>query len=319
MNILRNIRFSRIAKSHRPIIVGPWRSEVGFESLYWLPWLAAWRDRWKVPKDRLVVLSRGGAGAWYDAGRSAELFDYALAVDVRKSMLADSRLTGSIKQHHLTEWERLVLPVVAHNLGITKWHLLHPSEMYRQLAPWWEGSMGLSQLLGLVKFVELPVPPATPLTLQLPERYVAVRFYHRHTWPMNEELTQWVAGLVDGIAKRVPVVVLNTNLHMDDHVDFPTKGDNIISIADHVTIQNNLAVQSAVIAKAQAFVGTYGGTMQLAVRLKKPAAGFFAEFSGTAYAHKALTEWLACQQKVPCFIGRPDDARMVREVMGAIT
>ena len=42
------------------------------------------------------------------------------------------------------------------------------------------------------------------------------------------------------------------------------------------------------LSKARAFVGTYGGTMQLAVRLGLPSAGFYEKFKKTAYAHKLL-------------------------------
>ena len=93
------------------------------------------------------------------------------------------------------------------------------------------------------------------------------------------------------------------------------EGANILNLAPYVTPANNLAIQSAVIAKSQGFVGTYGGTMQLAVALNKPAVGFYSHFEGTAYAHKVLTEWLGVQLKLPVFIGRPDDGRFVQQML----
>lgn len=312
--VLRDLHFHRLARSGRPILIGPWRSEVGFESLYWLPWLAAWRAKYQIAKERLIVVSRGGAGVWYDVAKAVDLYDYVPMEKLRKAMLADSLISGSIKQQQMTTGERKLLPVIAHDLGLRRYHVLHPSLMYRQLAPWWEGTMGTSALQSLLAFTPIPVP-APPLSLPLPERYVAVGFYARHTWPLTEDLRMWVANLVDGIAVHLPVVLLDTGLHTDDHVPFPLVGERLISLKGQVTPHDNLAVQSAVIAKAQAFVGTYGGTMQLAVRLKKPSVGFYRQFGGTAYNHKVLTEHLGVLQGTPVFIGRPDDARMVREVM----
>ena len=314
MRSWRDWRLRRLVAGSRPIVVGPWRSELGFETLYWLPWLAALRERYALAKDRLIVISRGGAGVWYDAGASVDLYDYVPLDKVRKAMLADSQATGSIKQQAMTGWEEKLLPLLMHDLGIRRYGVVHPSLMYRQLTPWWQGRIGQEELLRALRFTPIPVPPP-PLSLPLPERYVAVRFYHRHTWAMNEEARGWVSTLVDAMARRLPVVLLETGFHADDHADFPIQGENILSIKDHVTAQNNLAVQSAVLAKAQAFVGTYGGTMQLAVRLRRPSVGFYQQFTGTAYAHKLLTEWLAVQEGTPCFIGRPDDARMVMDVM----
>src|SRR5574341_1455347 len=113
-------QMARLLHGSRPLVVGPWRSEVGFETLYWLPWLAALRTKHKIPKDRLIVVSRGGAGAWYDAGTVVDLYDYVSLEKVRKAMLADSQATGSIKQHAMTEWEVKLLSVLMHDLGDRK-------------------------------------------------------------------------------------------------------------------------------------------------------------------------------------------------------
>ena len=56
---------AREAAGSRPIIAGPWTSEVGYEALYWLPFLAWAADRYGVRPDRIIALSRGGTQAWY--------------------------------------------------------------------------------------------------------------------------------------------------------------------------------------------------------------------------------------------------------------
>ena len=295
-------------------MVGPWRSEVGFEVLYWLPWLTAWRKRYNISKERLIAVSRGGAGVWYDTHQALDLYDYAPVSQVRQAMLLDAARSGSVKQQTVSAWETAQLAVLAEALGIRRYHVLHPSVMYNSLTPWWEGQMAWNDLMPQLAFEPFPLA-FVPLSLPLPERFVAVSFYARHTWPLSDELQTWAAQLVDSIAKVIPVVVLDSGLHADEHLPFPLEGPHIINLAPHVTASNGLAMQASVIAKSQGFVGTYGGTMQLAVRLKKPAMGFFQKFEGTCYAHKQLTEWLGVQQQTPVFIGRPDDARFVREVI----
>lgn len=304
-----------VATSKWPILIGPWRSELGFETLYWLPWLAHWRARYRIPRDRLFVVARGGSGVWYDAVQSVDLYDYAPLAKLRQAMLRDQATTASVKQQRVTDWERRLLPVIAHDLGLRRYHLLHPSVMYRRLTPWWNGEVGLADLLNQLAFAPLRVP-SPPLGLALPDRYAVVSFYARHTWPLHDDLKDWVITLVETLSKRIPVVLLDSGLYADEHVAFPLSGSNILSLKDHLPANENLAVQSAVLAKAQCFVGTYGGTMQLAVRLKKPAIGFFSKFEGTCYAHKVLTEYVGMQQGVPTFICRPDDARFVWEVVG---
>ena len=47
-----NGRLATLARSGRPIVAGPWLGEVGFELLYWIPFLAWFAERFDVPRDR---------------------------------------------------------------------------------------------------------------------------------------------------------------------------------------------------------------------------------------------------------------------------
>ena len=49
----------------RPLVVGPWLSEVGFETLYWVPFLHWVKAAFRLDPDRLVAVSRGGVAGWY--------------------------------------------------------------------------------------------------------------------------------------------------------------------------------------------------------------------------------------------------------------
>jgi hypothetical protein len=74
-----------------------------------------------------------------------------------------------------------------------------------------------------------------------------------------------VSSTIESISRQVPVVLLNTPFTVDDHADYDVRGKRITTIdAAHMQPARNLAVQSAVIARARAFVGTYGGYSYLA-------------------------------------------------------
>jgi hypothetical protein len=51
----------------------------------------------------------------------------------------------------------------------------------------------------------------------------------------------------------------------------------VLTIADHMIPERNLAVQSAVIARARAFVGTYGGYSYLAPFYGVSAVAFYSQ------------------------------------------
>ena len=60
-----------------PVIVGPWLSEVGYEALYWVPFVRWFTRQYDVDPDRVIVVSRGGVASWYGgvASRYVEQFD----------------------------------------------------------------------------------------------------------------------------------------------------------------------------------------------------------------------------------------------------
>lgn len=303
-----------VARTKRPILIGPWVEEIGSCALYWLPFVAQWQHRYRIPKDRLFAIARGGSALWHEAGHPVELFDYWPAEAIRLETLRRSQRSGSVKQASLSEMERTLYPTIAARLGLRRYHVLHPYAMYRAIRPWQVDQMSLAQVMQFLRFTEIPVP-LLPLSLTLPEKFVCVRFYARATWPLSEEVRDYCGQLVGELAKHIPVVVIGSTVHHDDHLDLNVTGPNITSLVDVFPERDHLALQSAVIAKSQVFVGTYGGTMQLAVRLRKPSVGLYLNFKGTAYAHKVLTEWLALQQGTPIFIGTPQQGELVRSAI----
>jgi hypothetical protein len=77
-----------------------------------------------------------------------------------------------------------------------------------------------------------------------------------------------VATFVAGLAEEMPVVLLNTGLAVDEHTDYPfIVSDRIMSARSWMTPQNNLAVQTQIIAGARAFAGTCGSVAWLAPML----------------------------------------------------
>ena len=106
------------------------------------------------------------------------------------------------------------------------------------------------------------------------------------------------------------MIIVNSGLHMDEHVDYlPKDRTNITVLSEAVpmTPQNDLAVQSAVLGRAKAFVGTYGGMAALAQRFGVPVISVYDEWHSTVIANKDLSEFLALQTRVPFHVLRLGD------------
>jgi hypothetical protein len=305
-----DLTMRHLAASTHPILVGPWRSEVGFEVLYWIPYLTALRKRYGISRDRIIALGRGGSAAWYDAAGTADLYEHLPVGVVRTLSLQSAQQTGSIKQNTAQDWECHVCALTATSLGIAKYHTLSPSLMYRQLAPFWEGRQPLSWLDGkLLQPLKMAAPPL-PAGVVLPKRFIAMRWYARPTWPLHEALTLWTRTFVEAVASKIPVVMIESGYQADDHADIhlgPIPNVTRLSdLAPMMTPLNNLAIQSSVIAKASAYVGTYGGMAQGAMRWGVPTVALYRTFEQTAPAHLLLTQSISLQSGVPFVVGTPD-------------
>jgi len=302
-----------LRRSTAPIVVGPWRGEVGFEILYWLPWLQAQG----LPVERLIPITRGGMGALYGAPTYLELYAMRSPAEIRIENRAQHQRTRMLKQMTVSPWDRDVIRDAAETLKLRRYHVLHPSWMYQSLAPFWDGHRGTEWLRPRVHVSRPPVPSIDGLTL--PEKYVAVRFYARATFPMSAMTADIARETIKHLAKDQPVILLNAGLHADDHVDFEPKQkiDNVFKLSDLVTVtpENNLAVQAAVIHGALGFVGTYGGLAQMALRYQKPSISLYTDWGGTMWAHRTLSEQLATALGVPFHVQRVADLPVLQQAL----
>ena len=263
-----------------PVLVGPFTGEVGFELLYWIPLL-----RWTVRefpglRGRLVVVSRGGTHWWYSGLdiQYVDLFEVSSVDEVLE------RRTG-LKQREITEYEEEVLARAGSTLGIDGALVLHVSTLfdlyYRVRKIDQHGfaravRMGDDTVEGLAAVYEtLPKPPVGVLDGVLPDEYVAVRFYFRSSFPDSRENREFASDVVQRLAGKQPVVLLNTSLTLDDHADFATAtGGRVVTIDHAMHPWDNLHVQTIAISRASAFVGTYGGLAYLAPLFGVPSVGF---------------------------------------------
>lgn len=308
---------AELSADQRPILLGPWRSEVGFECLYWLPFLRFLAS--KVPHfdQRASIVTRGGVAPLY-ANVAASGFDlYALrsVTEVRRENLYDAQIRQkgkTIKQVEPTDWDDAVLHDAADALGVgALYHVVHPAWMYWALAPFWEESAGLKYLQELTRFETLP---KIAIDGDLPPAYVAMKWYARPTFPYpHPDIGEFVQHVVATVARQTTVVLLTTQSEHDDHVDIPIIGDNVLTLPPDLAPEENLRVQAGILAGAKAFIGPYGGMAQLALRLGVPSVSFYTDFGGTSHAHLALSSWLSKASRVPFVVSSLSDAVLFQQ------
>lgn len=262
-------------------------------------------------------MGRSGSSVWYGFPTGVELFQLVTPQEVRIETRLWHAKRNMIKQIGWTPFEREVMRRATEAIGVQKALHLHPMRMFEGLRPFFETQRGLSWVqqrlhFGAVRLMDLPE------TAHLPDGFVAAHFYTRPTWH-GALAQQFAVETVKRLATQGPVVLLGSGLNMDDHLDMPIpKMENVYTLADcgiESTPTNALAVQSAVLAKAQGFAGTYGGLTHLAVRMRKPSVSFFTEWVSVGVAHRLLTDALGLFSNVPCAIIKLGEVPMLESVM----
>lgn len=269
-----------IAAADAPIIAGPWLAEVGYEALYWIPFLRWFQDVYRIDPARVTAVSRGGVDHWYHglAGRYVDLFDFFTPDEfaARNEARRSETDGGGQKQSGLGAFDREILDRVRERAGVPGAVAFHPALLFRLFNQFWLGNQSLDFLWTHTRFERHPTPP--PPALDLPPEYTAAKFYTGIALPDGEVTRRAVRTLVERLAARRPVVILDPGLNVDEHRDYLFDGlANVYSLRDALPPRVNLGVQTAVIAGARQFVGTCGSVAWLAPLLGVPTLAVFAE------------------------------------------
>ncbi len=237
-----------VVSAGRTIVAGPWLSEVGFEALYWVPFLRWVKAAFRLDPARVVAVSRGGVEIW-DHVDPAE---FARRTGER----------GATKQLEISAFDREIVQTVERVIG-ERVAVLHPSLMYRLFSLFWSGQRPQSFLDAHTRFEPI-VAPRLLDPARLPREYVAVKFYAARSLPDTPEVRRTLAWFVEGLAERTNVVLLDTGLVLDEHADYSFGASGrVVSARPWI----NLGVQTQIIAGAQAFAGTCGSVAWLAPML----------------------------------------------------
>ena len=285
---LRATRLERdlaaLAGGTATIVAGPWFGEVGFELLYWAPFLAWFAERFEVTAERLLVVSRGGTRSWYEpfAAGYREIFDYMTADDYRARHDERVAASGEQKQRRALAFEHDLLRQLTadvHNRA-----MLHPSTMYGLFNAFWWGHVDESWVHRHARYRRLHLP-AVADGIVPSEPYVAVKFYFNDCFPPTDENRAFVRATLERLAASGPVVSLTTNLNLDDHGGIDMRALGVRGLPEHLDARENLELQSALVSRASAFVGTYGGFSYLAPFYGVPSHAYYSDPDGFSRRH----------------------------------
>jgi len=275
-----------LAAGSDTIVAGPWLGEVGFELLYWVPFLHWFAARFHVAPERLMVVSRGGTASWYRpfAALYRETFDYLTPEQFRQRHDERVSANGEQKQTQVLAFERELLRELT--TDVTHRSMLHPSTMYGLFNPFWWGHVGEAWVHAHAAYARLTAPSVPGYALPAGP-YTAVKFYFNDCFPPTPANRTFVRRTLEALVARGPVVSLATGLKLDDHDGDDLRALGVQPLPPHLHPRDNLALQTAAVAGASSFVGTYGGFSYLGPFAGVNATAYYSNAAG--YSRRHLT------------------------------
>jgi hypothetical protein len=256
-----------LAATTRPIVVGPWLAEVGYEVLYWIPFLRWFQDAFGIPPDRLIVVSRGGMEAMYRdfAAGYVDIFDLTTPQQLaaRNAQRRSEGEGGGQKQSATSILDEELVAAVRSTRGLGEVAVCHPSLMFRLFRNVWHGNLPFDLLWRRTRYVatgRIGRSERTGPTPGIPDDFIAAKIYAGPALSTHEKTRDAVRAVVAQAATIAPVVLLEADLGIDEHRDFDLDGiPNVISARSLMSPRTNLDVQLALIARARFFLSACGG------------------------------------------------------------
>jgi hypothetical protein len=264
----------RAARTGSPLLLGPFLGEIGYELEYWIPFLRHELRRHGIPPEQATAMTRGGAALWYRdfAAHALDVLELLSPEEYLPRLEERRRRAGDLKQLRVEQFDRDLVALARQRLGPLA--VVHPGFMFTRLRGLWFHGRSLDWLWPQVEYRRLAVPPEP--VKGLPERYVALKAYFNECLPGSAEIRDFLRRTIELLAEQLDVVLLSTGLLVDDHEEWATSHPRVHPIDRLLRPEDNLALQTRVIAAAQGLVATYGGFSYLGPFLGVPTLTFYA-------------------------------------------
>ena len=272
---------ARLAAGREPIVAGPWLTEVGYEVLYWIPFLRWFQDAFGITRDRLVVVSRGGMEAAYReiAASYVDIFDVMTPAQLaaRNAERRSSEEGGGQKQSSASSLDDELLAAARSRLGLSTAAVCHPSLMFRLFRNVWHGNLPFDLLWRRTRYVaggRASMTAAMPAGI--PHEFIAAKMYTGPALSSSDATRAAVRALVTQVASMAPVILLDADVGIDEHRDFDLRGiPGVMSASNLMTARTNLDVQLALIARSRFFLSACGGLAWQAPFLGVPTVALY--------------------------------------------
>ena len=285
-------RVAQAWRGDQPVILGPYLSDVGFELLYWRPFVAWMCERYGARSNPVVMVSRGRVGGWY-ADLTSHYVDICDITPLETFLPRNQeriRDAGSVKQTIITDFEQELLDEVAKRFDAPKSAVLHPSVLFRVCSKIWNGAVPSEWLRAHARYPRFSETTSPPDVVR-GQPYVAASFWFNSYFSDTRRHRHLVHDVIGELSRRLPVVVIEQPGSPD--VGTREASARVHRVAPAPEKDDHLRTQAHIVAGASAFIGTFGGISLTAPFYNRPTMLVYGEATGSFTRHAPVCRGIA--------------------------
>ena len=288
VSLKENHRLQEIADSGKPILAGPYLGSFDTELLLWIPFLRWALSAFKIPRDRVTCLSRGGAEAWYEGlgNRYIDAFELTSVYQQRYEKRVGK---AGLRQIGVEPFDRLLYRRGIRNMGVANkeeadW--LHPSLFLRLAMAAWKGEVEPSFLTNKLVMEPLSIRPddgsGSPAQLHegsgIPSRpYIAV-WFGLTPYLLRGEAIQIVPRVLADLAREAILVDVATGKVLEPPFETVLPLENASPVEQgYVSDREHLQRITQIIGGAEVFFSAHGGLSYLGPLQNVPSVTVYSD------------------------------------------
>jgi hypothetical protein len=281
--------------SHEDLILAPWLGEIGYEILYWIPFLHRMVESGAIHKSQLTVVSRGGVSEWYKgiSENYVEIYDYFTPEELNNLKSERYEKAGTQKligQDNSVEDK--ILARITRQSSLSK-NIYYPSEFFNAMHPLFSrlgkaapfrmaSDMLVHKQIGSSESNLKPLVPSG--------KYICVNLYLRPSFSPSPAEYAILLASIDTLARKLgaTVIELNSGDGLDpEHGNFSRNTNWVNSQTIYKSNpSNNLEWQSALISGSMLYIGTYGGPSYISLMYNVPTIALYSSREGLNPVHE---------------------------------
>ena len=274
--------------------------EIGYELLYWIPYISKRLSSTIKGHKRIIVVSRGGVECWYNWIEGVEYYNIEdVEPDLLKAIFKERKDGKFQKQMEFGKYERKIINSICKKISLDKNNcdIIDPSFMYLSVWSFLSEERGVKSLKGILqKDFKFNKKSSNKIEFDNLEPYIAIKIYSNSCFQIRDDTNFYekkILKILELISSlKVNMIVLDFNAN-DDHTQFSFKKEIFSHIKlkyfnnlfPDIEFNKNINIQNEIVKSSVFLLSSYGGFSYLPQMHNKKSLSISNEGDHIIYRH----------------------------------